>query len=197
MEQSICIVQKPSTVSWQQIKDCLMAAHNENRNKGILLSHPLWPAEQIGSFVEESGVLFVALDAERVVGTLGVKEKTGNYWFVKGRYAYLCFGSILPEYQGRGIYKALNNACEEYIKEKGFKVFVLDTHASNHHMKKISLKSGFRLVRFFHVAGPNPHNSVMMAKWVDVCPFSNSHCRWQFFISKMKAFAKMVLSREK
>ena len=197
MDRNIRIVQKPDTVSWQQVKDCLMEAHMENRSRGILLSHPLWPAEQIGSFVEESGVLFVALDGERVVGTLGVKEKTGNYWFVKGRYAYLCFGSILPDYQGQGIYKALNDACEEYIKEKGFKVFAFDTHSLNRHMQEISLKSGFKLVRYFYVAGSHPHNSVMMAKWVGACPYSDLYCKWRFFVSKMRTFAKTVLYWEK
>ena len=194
MNTGIQILQKPSTVSWLQVKNCLMEAHAQNREKGIVMSHPLWPPEQIGAFVEESGVMFVAMDGEKLVGTLGVKERTGNYWFTRDSFGYLCFGSLLPDYRGQGIYKALNDACEAYIRQKGYQVFALDTHVKNRHMQEISLRSGFRLVRFYHVSGDLPHNCVMMAKWVDACPYSAAYCKWQFFVSKLKAYAKIIIS---
>ena len=195
MDNDIRIEQKPSFVSWQQIKDCLLAAHAENLEKGIKMSHPLWAPEQIRDFVEESGVMYVAMDGEKVVGTLGIKEKSeSNFWFARGRYAYMCFGSILPDYRGRGIYKALNDACEAFARQNQLPVIVLDTHSSNKHMQAISMKAGYRLVRFSCVDGGS-HYSVKMAKWLNDCPFSGLYCRLMFWKSKVKTIVAAGILR--
>ena len=187
--KDICIIPRPQNVSWTQIKECLMISHESNRSKGIHMSHYLWSAEKIGEFVEESGVMFVALDGEKVVGTLGIKEKIGNYWFIKGRYAYLCFGSMLPDYRGYGVYKALNKACEEYAAKNHLNVLVLDTHCKNRHMQDISKKGGYRFIRFFQSRNKD-HYCVAMAKWLDSCPFSSFYCKLRYYSSWMITLVK-------
>ncbi len=184
-DTSIIIVPKPDNVSWQEVKNCLVVAHEINRKNGINMSHYQWPAEQIGEYVASSGEMFLAMDGDKVVGTLGIKERVGNYWYAKGKYAYLCFGSIIPSYKGRGIYKSLNEVCEEYARKNHFNVLIFDTHSKNKHMQEISSKGGFRFVRFFQ-ARNRDHFSVVMAKWLNSCPYSRFYCRFMFLMSKWK-----------
>ena len=182
-DNTIRIVPKPEEVSWQEVKECLVFAHEINRKKGINMSHYQWPAEQIGEYVDSSGVMFLAMDGDKVVGTLGIKERIGDYWFVKGKYAYLCFGSMIPSYKGRGIYKSLNEACEEYARQNHLDVLAFDTHSDNKHMQEISSKGGFRFVRFFQTRDKD-HFSVVMAKWLNSCPYSRFYCQLMFLKSK-------------
>jgi len=192
MADNIQIIEKPDWVTWDDIKQCLVEAHAVNRAKGINMSHYQWDANNIGGYIEESGVIFIALDSGKVVGTLGIKERQGNYWFVKGRYGYLCFGSLLPNYQGLGIYKKLNEACEEYARSNNLNVVVLDTHSKNKHMHAISKRGGYQLVRFF-LTGKKDHFSVMMAKWLIDAPFSSTYCQYKYFQSMIKTMISHVL----
>ena len=184
-DNTIRIIPKPEIVPWQEVKECLVVAHEINRKKGINMSHYQWSAEQIGDYIDTSGVMFLAMEGDRVVGTLGIKERIGDYWFVKGKYAYLCFGSIIPSFKGLGIYKSLNDACEVYARQNHYDVLAFDTHSKNKHMQNISSKGGFRFVKFFQTRDKD-HYSVMMAKWLKSCPYSPFHCRLMFLKSKWK-----------
>ncbi len=194
-DNTIRIIPKPESVSWQEVKDCLVVAHEINQTKGINMSHFQWPSDQIGEYVESSGVMFLAMDGDRVVGTLGIKERIGNYWFVKGKYAYLCFGSMIPSYNGRGIYRSLNEACEEYARQHHCSVLAFDTHSENKHMQDISSRGGFRFVRFFQTRDKD-HYSVVMAKWLDSCPYSHFVCQLMFLMSKWKTLLRAKIFRK-
>ena len=103
MNNNIVIVERPDWVSWEDIKQCLVDAHAVNRVAGINMAHYQWPAERIKDSVGENGTMLVALDGNKVVGTAAIVEKKGKSWYAPGRYAYLCFAGILPEYSGQGI----------------------------------------------------------------------------------------------
>ena len=111
------IIEKPEWVSWDEIHDVLWKAHAENREKGMIMTLPSLPGEQIREKIKAGrGKMFVALDDRKVVATAAVMVKNSNLWCGKGEYAYFCFASILPEYRGRGLYKQL------YIyRERGYK----------------------------------------------------------------------------
>ena len=193
-ESSIQIVEKPDWVSWDDIKQCLYEAHSVNRAKGINMAHYQWPAEKIRGSLGENGFMLVALDGDKLVGTAGIGEKFGNKWYVKGRYAYECYASVLPEYAGKGIYKMLEIRREEKAKEEGYDVLILDTHSKNSHRIDIALKNGFRLVRFFRAASRD-HYSVVIAKWLNGCPYSSIYCRMKFQISKLKSIMRFPLKK--
>jgi len=194
--EDIVIQEKPDWVSWEDIKECLYNAHAVNRAKGINMTHYLWPVEKIQKSLGNNGVMFVALDDKRVVGTAAIAEKSGNAWYNHGRYAYMCFAGVLSEYNDRGIYKALVCKREVYAQKKGFHVLQLDTHKQNKHLQKIALKNGYRYVRFF-LASSNDHYSVVMVKWLNGCPYSNIFCWGKYQWSKLKTIVRTKVSHFK
>lgn len=194
MDPSIQIVEKPDWVSWDDIKQCLYEAHAVNREKGINMAHYQWPAEKIKQSLGENGFMLVAMDGDKLVGTAGIGEKFGNKWYVKGRYAYECYAGVLPEYAGIGIYKMLEIKRESKVREDGYDVLLGDTHSKNSHRIDIALKNGFRLVRFFRAASKD-HYSVVIAKWLNGCPYSSIYCWMRFQTSKLHALIHSPLKK--
>lgn len=194
MESNIQIVEKPEWVTWDEIKQCLFEAHAENRAKGINMAHYQWPVERIKNSLGEKGVVLVALDGNRLVGTAAIGDKIGKTWYNRGPYAYICFDAVIPEYSGKGIFKLLDSKREQLAKNLGYRTLVFDTHSNNFHRQEIALKNGFRLVRFFR-ASSKDHYSVVMAKWLDGCPYSSFYCWIKFQLSKFQALMRTSLKK--
>ena len=190
----IQIVVKPDWVSWEDIKRCLFEAHAANREKGINMAHYQWPAEKIEEYIGINGVVLVSLDGEKLVGTAAIAERTGNQWYAKGRYAYMCFAGVLPLYNGRGLYHRLTEQREKMAKSLGYNVLVFDTHKKNKQIQSIARNNGYRLVRFFR-ASSKDHYSVVMAKWLDGCPYSSFYCWIKFQLSKFQALMRTSLKK--
>lgn len=194
MADNIQIMVKPDWVTWDDIKQCLFEAHAENRAKGINMAHYQWPVERIKDSLGEKGVVLVALDGKRLIGTAAIGDKIGKTWYTKGPYAYICFDAVIPDYSGKGIFKLLDSKREQLAKNLGYRTLVFDTHSNNFHRQEIALKNGFRLVRFFR-ASSKDHYSVVMAKWLDGCPYSSFYCWIKFQLSKFQALMRTSLKK--
>ena len=192
---AIQVISNPDSISWDAIKQCLVDAHSVNRAKGINMAHYQWPAEKIKESIGEDGTMLVAMDGDKVVGTAGLAVKNSNAWYTQGRYGYMCFDSVLPEYKGLGIYKSLTEKREELALSKGLKVLLLDTHEKNQRLQKIAKANGFQYVNFFQ-AKSKDHYSVIMVKWFDGCPYTRSYCQCKFLLSKLRTFVAVnILKR--
>jgi GNAT superfamily N-acetyltransferase len=194
MYSSIQIVEKPDWVSWDEIKQCLEDAHSINRDKGINMSHYHWPTEKIIDFLGKKGVMLVALDERKVIGTAAIADKAGNAWYAKGNYAYMCFAGVLPQYQGQGIYRNLLRKREEIAKNLGYKVFMMDTNAKNKVIQKNAIKNGYRIVRYF-LTRDKDHFSVILVKWTEGFPFSKYYSWMKYRKSKIRAVVSKMVSR--
>lgn len=181
----IQIIEKPEWVSWEDIKQCLLLSHESNRAKGVNMAHYQWPAEEIAKYMGDTGHMLVALEGEKLVGTAGLKEKTRRDWYYNGQCGYMCFAGVLPEYNGKGIYKALTEQRETLAKVIGYEMVIFDTHEQNQKLRKIAERNGFRYVRFFQ-AVTKDHYSVEMAKWLKKCPYRKIYCRYRYVISWLK-----------
>ncbi len=186
MEGEIQVVVKPDWVSWSEIKHCLERAHAENRAKGINVMHFQWTADELKDAIGQDGVMFVALDGQKVIGTSALIPKEGHSWYVKGQYGYLGYDCVLPEYSGKGVYRRIRQCQEEYAKNNGLDVLVLYTHVDNTRVRQIAQKSGYQYVRYFLMSN-REHFDVEMAKWLKGCPYSSAYCHRKFFLSKVKA----------
>lgn len=172
--EGIVVVERPESVSWEQISFVLRKAHEENVKNGIILPYPHLPPEEIRKKIEDrDGVLYVALDGEKVVATGAVKIIHKNLWCGSGKYAYCFFAAVLPEYAGRGIYRKLIIAREEYARSKGVSRLLFDTDEKNKRVLSISKKDGYRYVDY---RIRDSHNSVLLVKWLDGCPYSRIRC---------------------
>lgn len=187
MNSDIQIIEKPDWVSWEDIKQCLMDAHEANRDKGINMAHYQWPVDQIKSSIGENGVVFVALDGRKVIGTAAIMEKEGHSWFARGKYAYLGFASVLPEYNGMGIYKQLTQRREDIAIMRGYATIQFDTHSRNRRVQVIAIKNGYQKVSFFR-AQSGDHFNVVLVKWLKGSPYSTAFCRFRFIRSWIKAY---------
>lgn len=198
MEQKgeITIIEKPDWVSWDEIKQCLFEAHAENRAKGINMAHYQWPAEKIKDSIGDKGIMLVALDGRKVVGTAALGDKFGKTWYANGRYGYMCFAGVLPEYGGKGIYNRLICERDRVALDLGYNVLVLDTHIENKIIQKTAIKNGYRYVRYFRAASKD-HYSVVMAKWLDGYPYSKAYCWWKYYCSLVKEKTFSLYSRFK
>ena len=192
MNPEIKVIEKPDWVSWDEIKQCLVDAHSVNRAKGINMAHYQWPVEKIREYIGPNGVILVALDGSKVVGTAAISEKEGKAWYAKGRYAYMCFASVLPQYCGQGIYGRLAQLREKIAKEQGYRVWVLDTHEKNKSLQRIVKANGYRTVHYFR-ANSNDHYNVFMAKWPNGCPYSKFYCNWRLCRSWVRAHIATLL----
>ena len=194
MASNIQIVEKPDWISWDDIKQCLYEAHAVNRAKGINMTHYLWPAERIEESLGEGGEMLVALDGNRLIGTAAVADKIGKSWYANGHYAYVCFDAVHPDYAGKGIFKQLDAKREDLVRLKGYSVLIFDTNIKNTRRQKIALVQGYRYVRFFR--GKNiDHYSVVMAKWINGCPYSKCYCYYRYQKSRLKTIFKFALSK--
>lgn len=193
MGNGIRVIEKPDWVSWEAVKDCIVAAHAVNREKGIRMSHTDWTADRIKESLGREGKMFVALDGEKIVGTAAVSVRERTSWYVQGRYAFMGFAGILPDYGGKGIYRELIRKREAYARELGLKLFLLDTHKDNKRVQQIAQINGYRYVGYSHAN--KDHYNVVMAKWPDGCPFSSFYCSYKYLVTKLKVVAYALIHK--
>lgn len=183
MDKDIQIIEKPDWVSWDDIHDVLDKAHVENRAQGINMSHPSLPGDEICKEIGDTGVMMVALDGQKVVGTAAIIPKNIHKWYAHGRVAYMCLAGVLPSYQGLGVYRKLMEERERIAKTQDYHVLTFDTHVKNTNVQTFAKNNGYKYVRFFKA--PQGHNSIVMAKWLDGCPFTDGFIRRRFKLSKL------------
>ena len=177
MDNTIQIIEKPEWVSWDVIHDVLWAAHAENRNVGIIMSTAFLSGEELKKKIEGRGTMFVALIQGKVVATAAIIKMKASLWCVNGECAYMGFASVLPEYKGKGIYKALCLRWEEEAKRWGVNYMLLNTHSNNNKVIAYNLKNGYKCVDIIKY---DDHINVKMVKWMNGCPYSDWYIKIQF-----------------
>lgn len=182
MDSVLQIVEKPDWVSWEEIHDVLWKAHENNREKGIIMAYPSLSGEEIKNKIGDNGKMFLAIDGKKVVGTLALVEKTGKRWYNTGRYGYLCFGAVLPDCSGKGVYRSLYQLAESTAKQKGLSVLTRDTNENNARMLKITKQEGYH---FVECKAYKDHFNIVRAKWLNKCPYPVWFIKLRFVISKI------------
>lgn len=188
----IVYLEKPDRVSWEDIRSVIWQAHADNFAKGVFMRYATLSAEEIRERVEGAGTMFVAMAGERVVGTAAVVARRFRLWCGWGDYAYFCFAAVHPEYTGRGIYHELCRICEDRARTMSLSRMLYDTNEKNVKVLEISQASGYRPVG--HKRWED-HYSLVMAKWLDGCPFKDWQCRLMFRLSKGVSFLLKPLWR--
>jgi GNAT superfamily N-acetyltransferase len=182
VEDNIRIIEKPDFVSWDDIHEVLWEAHAENRENGINMPFPALPGEKIREKIEGGhGKMFVAMLDDRVVGTGAILIENKSFWWGENTYAYCCFGSVLPEFRGHGIYKEIELRQEEETKANGLEIMLFETHERNKRMLTISKKNGYKAIEFIVF----DYYNIAMAKWLNGCPYSDWYLACRFHVYKL------------
>ena len=116
-----------------------------------------------------------------MVGTLALIVKCGGKWYNIGKYGYLCYGAVLPEYGGKGIYRSLYQLAETTAKRLGLVVLTRDTNERNARMLKITKQEGYHYVAYKVCSD---HFNIVRAKWLNKCPYPVWYINIRFLISK-------------
>lgn len=178
----ILYILKPDSVSWQDIKDCMVKAHEPNRKKGIVMQNQSMTADELGAYLKNA-YCFVALKDNKVVGTYSYIIKKVKMWWAKGDVAYTFSLAIIPEYRGTDVYFGLQKVIMQNIKKSGIRIIMSDTEEHNQIAQKLNLKKGAKLVKMY--ASPKTwYYSVVMARWLDGCPYSDRYCNFRYKISE-------------
>ena len=181
MKTNIQIIEKPEWVSWDDIHNVVWNAHENNREKGIIMALPSLSGEEIKDKLGNTGKLFVAIDGNKVVGTLALIKRTGKKWYCNGDYGYLCLGAVLSNYSGKGIYRSLYQLAETTATQMGLLILTRDTNEQNARMLKITKQEGYRFVDYKVC---KDHYNIVRAKWLNGCPYSELYCKCQFLLHK-------------
>ena len=190
-DRGLSVIVKPDTITWEDISQVLRRAHQKNIEEGITMHNPFLPPDKIKEKIDKmGGVMFVALQEGKLVGTGAVAIREKKWWCSKGQIGYICFGSILPEFRNKGIYKALALAREDYILSKGVYKVYFDTHENNKKMIDMSKKRGYEL---FTYAIRSDHNSVLLIKWLKKRPYSHLLCFLCFLSIKYYAKTRKMI----
>lgn len=175
---------KPESVPWELIHDVIWQSHEENRRKGVVMRYPSLSGEDIKKKLGMDGRMLVALTGEgKLVGTAAVMPKEASFWFGKKKVAYCCFASILPEYNGKGIYKEMCLIQERIANDAGLAIMMFDTHEKNTRILNHSQKAGYRFVDYKYFKN---HFNVVLVKWLDGCPYSRFRCFFNYHIRRIK-----------
>lgn len=182
--EEIIVMPKPDHVSWNDIRELLLAAHKKNIESGMKMNTTTLSGDEIRQYLGEEGRCFVAFCGSRLVGTTSVRISRGKHWYDKGKkIAMGGLSAILPKYQGLGILEEMNALRDTYISEQGVRIIEGDTAEGNKVVRLSVAKRGFKEVRFFP-ATHQEHYSVQFVKWLDDCPFSDAFIRRKFKESK-------------
>lgn len=174
---------KPDRVSWDDIHELLLAAHKRNIEKGMIMTVPLLPPEELERRLGDTGQCFVALDGEKLVGTTSVRFYQGHSWYDRNLLvAHSMLSAILPRYQGLGITEDLNELRNGYIQSMGAKLIHADTAEENKIVRIKAKRNGF--VDVAYSAPRTNHYSVVFVKWLGECPFSERYIKTKFKLSK-------------
>ena len=180
----IRIMPKPDWISWDEIQNCIYIAQQTNVKKGFDMIFGHYTGEELKNEIGD-GYCFVALDQNnKVVGTLSLIVSSIKLWWHKGQAGLHCYEGILPEYRGSDVYFGLHDIIEEKEKKLGLKVIWATTAEQNKVIINLANKTGWKKVQFAALPKRGKYFSVMLAKWVDGCPHSDTCIRFMYKLSE-------------
>lgn len=181
---SVTIIEKPDSVSYDEIASVLHDAHKSNIEKGMHFSAAAQSGDEIRKHLHGSGRFYIAAIGNAVVGVGAVRFRQIDKWFHQGYCADIVSVGIRSAYKGQGISKLLFSKLEqEAFKECG--IVIMNTAEHNEIMLSSRLHDGWCFVDYLSHKGTDFY-SIMLAKWKNGCPFSQTHCTRMFAFRKTR-----------
>lgn len=166
---NIVITEKPDWISYDMIHELLYAAHAINREKGFHVTSANMSGEELLKHIGDEGKCFVALDGDKLVGTVSYRVVNRNFWCAKGLVADRILAGVHPDYKGRHIASRMYEKVIEDANSRGLKYIESTTQEQNIGVQKKNIKDGYRYISFVASKGAD-YYSVVMLQWLDGCP---------------------------
>ncbi len=182
--KDIIVCEKPDEISFEEIRELLHSAHSINQGeKGFHVGILNKSADELEKHIGENGKCFVALEGDKLIGTMSYRIVERNYWCAKGRMIDRMMVAVHPDYMRRHISSMLFSAILEDIKEHGFNYVETRTAEKNKAMRKVCENEGFRYIGFS--VPKTDHYNVVMLKWLNGCPYPKWVTNIQFGVRKI------------
>lgn len=196
MNNDIKIVEKKIGYSFDDIKIVMDEAHNAAKNDKLTFPTSNMTEEDFKKTENNNGRWFLAVDGDRVVGTIyGVKEKLKS-WYYTGNIIVIKYVAILPEYSGRHLVSKLYNKIFDFAKSENISVCIMSMSEFNFHHQHVAEKNGFILIDYYAVNNLKNY-TLKYAFWInDKCPHSYKKIRFMLFLRKIKAKIKRFILRK-
>lgn len=176
------VIEKPDTITWEDLAKCQQQAHISNIASGIQMKCASYSAEELKEKAS-NGTTLVALDnSGNLSGMLTIDVGSINRWWHKGEAAEICYVAVAPEFQGQGVYKLLGCYAIDFLKKRGVNVAYLTTHVDNKHAQRAYQKDGYRKVMLTPGSGLS-YYSVVMAKWLNGKDINALLCKLMYWAS--------------
>lgn len=189
----IKILEKPDSITYDDIHDLLWAANQVHRENGFTLNTAELSGEELQQRIGENGKCFVALDDDKLVATGAYRLGRINTWYYQGVLPEYMLVGVLPEYQGKGINGKLAKHLFESVAEAGYPAVMLCATENNTHAIQIYRHQGFREVDY-RVFRHLSRNAVLMVKWLQKCPYSEMKRKVMFgarkYYRRLKSIAR-------
>ena len=186
-ESGIFICAKPDFVTYEMIRQVVheaQAAHPE-----VKLDTEKATAGEIQEKVGDDGEMFVALDGEKLVGTMAICPEKCGKWYIKGRPAAVRFIAVLPEYGRRHIASDLMKACVCWAEERGFDTLMWTTAHNNEPAIKTGKHNDFYVVDYLKFA-KSESASIRMVRWLTQDPPGKYKRLTRYYLNRMKVLIK-------
>ena len=195
MKNEICFIKKPDCVSFDMIHEVLWGAHESTRAKGMQFSTAEMTGEELEEYIKtHNATCYVAMDGDKVVGTLSCYLDYTNRGPTKGFFVKEVLAGVLPEYKGQHIYSQLFELAIKYAKENEAKGIIVATFAGNKKMQQIKKRQGYIFTRHFI---KNGHFSVCGYLCFDALPHSKMYYKLCFLKEKAKSYSKWCMIKTK
>lgn len=180
---AIKVIEKPKSVSYNIIHDVLYKAHEANRveNKFTIKTAQM-SGEELEEHVGPEGKCYIALDGEKVVGTLSNRVTKVKHWCAEGEVIELAMIGVLPEYRGMHIFPMLYDEAFKDVQNRKIKYIEIRTADKNLTMQRLGEHNGFKCIDFNTVG--KDHYTVVMLKWLDKCPYPDVFIKLRYLIKK-------------
>jgi len=192
----IKIVEKTDDISFEDIHKILHEAHKENNDKNINMKTANLTGEELKERIGKNGKCFIALDENKLIGTLSIRLVERNCWYAKGTIPDYMLAAVLPEYQGKHVNSMLSKKVFDYCRKGNFELIELDTAEKNINAIKIYKHLGFCFVDFKSFRGTD-HYSVVMVKWLKKCPYNKIYIYMRYILKKLYIKSRYKKNGEK
>ena len=187
-EGELRLMEKPDWITYDQIHELLYTAHGSNRDSGFDVETAHMSGKELEEHMGKDGVMFVALDGDRLIGCGGYRVMKRNYWCAKGNVVSAVLFGVHPDYKGHHLSVLLYNKVLEDAKAKGYQYLEIRTAEDNVIVQNGCIKEGFRYVGF--LASEADHYTVALLYWLNGCPYpkwrTNLHYRLRKAVTKLR-----------
>jgi GNAT superfamily N-acetyltransferase len=137
------IIEKPDSISYEQIQATIHSAHESNKEKGLNYGVADQSSDYLKKDIDKNSICYVAMDGDKIAGTCTMTIRTKKLLFIKVKMAYLQFFAVSPEYKGHHLGARLFDHRMQEAKRLGYKYLYGNSAEDNLIIRHIYLQRGF------------------------------------------------------